>query len=47
MACEGIPDTFDLELISKDRPFLSMQLLSAVTRDALAGTLEPAPSDSK
>ena len=36
-----------LTWISKDGPFLSMQLQSVVTRDALAGTLEPAHSDSK
>ena len=45
LACEGMSDTFDLDLI--DGPFLSVQLQKAVARDELAGTLEAVPSVSE
>ena len=47
VACEGTPDTFDLELIGEDGPFLSVQLQRAVARDELVGTLEPVPGVSE
>ena len=40
-------DTFDLELIGEDGPFLSVQLQRAVARDELVGTLEPVPGVSE
>ena len=47
VACEGMSDIFDLELIGEDRPLLSVQLQRAVAGDELAGTLEPVPGVSK
>ena len=47
VACEGMSDIFDLELIGEDGPFLSVQLQRAVAGDELAGTLEPVPGVSK
>ena len=40
-------DTFDLELIAEDGPFLSVQLQRAVAGDELVGTLEPVPGVSE
>ena len=47
VACEGMSDTFDLELIGEDGPFLSVQVQRAVARDELACTLKPVPGVSK
>ena len=47
VACDGMSDAFDLELIGEDGPFHSVQLQRAVARDELAGTLEPVPCISE